>query len=113
MGCKAFEKQKKPDSNEYRICQEGVLTLLPHITKRRLSVSLSDFRFILTHTNIRFEEFPSEEMRKKFQSIGQGAFVVCLEMNGATDSIVCFNFSCSFGVMCSREYLEGLKLLYL
>lgn len=50
MGCKAFEKGKESFAgNEclYRLCQDSIHFLLPLLTRRKVRVSLEDFRLLI------------------------------------------------------------------
>jgi hypothetical protein len=78
-GLKAFERCSIQDARaKYRISQEGVQFVVPHMTKRLLVVSAEDFYKCVSGGFIEFNIF-SEEFRGKIDEMDTGSFVVALE----------------------------------
>ena len=80
-GLKAFVRNNKECEVQYRISQEGVHFVSPHMTKRKFSVGVDDFRKCLgsgPSKTIKVEDF-SEKFAAQARSLSLGSFVVLLE----------------------------------
>jgi 16S rRNA C967 or C1407 C5-methylase (RsmB/RsmF family) len=78
-GLKAFErcslKEKRVD---YRLAQEGIQFVVPHVTKRILSANMDDFFACVKEGFINFDKF-SEPFQKELEKLEVGSFIVTLE----------------------------------
>ena len=77
-GLKGFERCSMGDSNRYRLAQEAVHYIVPHMTKRIVSANMDDF---YTCNNTGFIEFAKfgEEFVKQVETLSQGSFLVTLK----------------------------------
>lgn len=79
-GLKGFVRNGKGNECEakYRIAQEGVHFVAPHMTKRKIVASLEDFKLCLDPKNILLEVF-SKEFAEQAKVLSVGSFVVQLK----------------------------------
>ena len=79
-GLKGFVRNGKGNECEamYRIAQEGVHFVAPHMTKRKIVANLEDFKLCLDPKNILLEVF-SEEFAQQAKALSVGSFVVQLK----------------------------------
>jgi len=80
-GLKAFERCKMNDKaspGAYRLTQEGIHYIVPHMTKRILIADMEDFGKCIDEGFIKFETF-SEPFRQKLKDLTHGSFVVALK----------------------------------
>ncbi|KAL7535379.1 hypothetical protein ACHAXR_009414, partial [Thalassiosira sp. AJA248-18] len=78
-GLKGFERCSLKDTNvSYRIAQEGIQYVVPHITKRILSASMDDFHTCVKEGFIPFDKF-SETFQKGLEELTPGSFIVTLK----------------------------------
>ncbi|KAL3780293.1 hypothetical protein HJC23_001334 [Cyclotella cryptica] len=78
-GLKAFERCSIQDARaKYRISQEGVQFVVPHMTKRLLVATADDFYKCITGGFIEFNVF-SDVFHSKIKDLEPGSFVVALE----------------------------------
>jgi len=78
-GLKGFERcSLKEKTATYRITQEGAQYVVPHMTKRILSVNMDDFYACIGEGFIPFEKF-SEPFQKGLEALAPGSFIVTLK----------------------------------
>lgn len=79
-GLKGFVRNGKGNECEaqYRIAQEGVHFVAPHMTKRKIVANLEDFKLCLDPKNILLPVF-SEEFAAQAKALSVGSFVVQLK----------------------------------
>ena len=77
-GLKAFTRNNKDCDVGYRVAQEGVHFVAPHMTKRKISASLQDFEMCLKGPTVQNKDF-SEGFASKIRQLSVGSFVVVLE----------------------------------
>jgi hypothetical protein len=77
-GLKAFVRNSKECEISYRVSQEGIHVVAPHMNKRKLLASMSDFETCLKAETVDIKEF-SEDFSQEIRSLSMGSFVVCLK----------------------------------
>eukprot|EP00584_Thalassiosira_punctigera_P011530 CAMPEP_0172568894 /NCGR_PEP_ID=MMETSP1067-20121228/121452_1 /TAXON_ID=265564 ORGANISM="Thalassiosira punctigera, Strain Tpunct2005C2" /NCGR_SAMPLE_ID=MMETSP1067 /ASSEMBLY_ACC=CAM_ASM_000444 /LENGTH=1033 /DNA_ID=CAMNT_0013360607 /DNA_START=182 /DNA_END=3283 /DNA_ORIENTATION=+ len=79
-GLKGFERcsLKEQSDMSYRLAQEGIQYIVPHMTKRILSANVDDFHACVKLGFIPFDAF-SEEFQKGLEELTPGSFIVALE----------------------------------
>jgi hypothetical protein len=79
-GLKGFVRNGKGSECDaaYRIAQEGVHFVAPHMTKRKIIASSEDFKHCLDAKNIKMSVF-SEEFAEQVRAFSVGSFVVQLK----------------------------------
>ena len=117
-GVKGFVRNTNMESTEtpYRVSQEGVHFLLPHMTKRKVAVDVGDFRTCMTGDGkvIPLPTF-SEEFKAIVSSLSPGPFVVILKGHGHDYSkkLILTMWRCrSDAVNClvNKVEIEGMKI---
>jgi hypothetical protein len=84
-GLRGFAKNNRNNDQakvKYRICQEGVQFLIPHMTKRKFTVNEVDFRTALATPgkNMHLSIF-SNHLADQIRPLTAGAFVLVHEIN--------------------------------
>ena len=77
-GLKAFQRNNKECEVGYRLSQEAIHFIAPHMTKRKIKASLEDFEQCLVTGTQPLEGF-SEAFASKVKPLSMGSFVVCLQ----------------------------------
>jgi 16S rRNA C967 or C1407 C5-methylase (RsmB/RsmF family) len=77
-GLKGFERNNKECEVRYRLAQEGIHFVAPHMTKRKIYADVEDFRKFLETGMIRLDSF-SDEVAAQIRPLSMGSFVVCLK----------------------------------
>ena len=77
-GLKGFARNNKECKVVYRVAQEGIHYLAPHMTKRKIYAGLKDFSKCLNTGTIRLENF-TDEFAAAVRLMDPGSFVVALE----------------------------------
>ena len=77
-GLKGFVRNNKECEVGYRVAQEGVHFVAPHMTKRKISANLKDFELCLSAPSVQIKDF-SDEFAAKTRDLTMGSFVVTLE----------------------------------
>lgn len=112
-GLKGFTRCNKDCDVGYRISQEGVHFVAPHMTKRKLVAELADFEKCLGSGNVAIGSF-SEEFAAQVRALSFGAFVVCLK-GFETDYIkklVLVSWRCrsdNINTMANQAEKDGMK----
>lgn len=79
-GLKAFERcsLKDHDRVAYRVAQEGIQFVVPHMTKRILTADMDDFYTCMKDGFVSFEKF-GESFRKQLEAMESGSCIVLLK----------------------------------
>jgi len=82
-GLKAFQRNRRSDNDggvKYRVCQEGIAFLFPHMTKRNIVAGVQDFKTCLSGDGktIHLGKF-SESFQAKVKDLSSGSFAVVME----------------------------------
>lgn len=77
-GLKGFQRNNKDCEVGYRVSQEGVHFVAPHMKKRKLSAKLKDFEMCLSGPTVQIKDF-SDDFAAKIRELAVGSFVVMLE----------------------------------
>jgi hypothetical protein len=77
-GLKAFVRNSKDCEISYRVSQEGIHVVAPHMSKRKLLASMTNFETCLKSESVDIKEF-SEDFREEIRALSMGSFVVCLK----------------------------------
>mmetsp|Transcript_17368 Transcript_17368/g.36296 ORF Transcript_17368/g.36296 Transcript_17368/m.36296 type:complete len:887 (+) Transcript_17368:176-2836(+) len=77
-GLKGFSRNNKECDVQYRVAQEGVHFVAPHMKKRKIVANLKDFEMCLSGPAVQLEKF-SYEFASKAKELSMGSFVVTLE----------------------------------
>jgi len=77
-GLKGFTRNNKDCEVGYRVAQEGVHFVAPHMKKRKISANLKDFELCLSEPSVQIKDF-SEEFGAKLREQTMGSIVVMLE----------------------------------
>lgn len=79
-GLKGFERcsLKEKKTSSYRLTQEGIQYVVPHMTKRILVANMDDFYACINTGFIPFDKF-SEPFQKGLEELAPGSFIVQLE----------------------------------
>lgn len=80
VGLKLLQNQKQRHivACNYRFSMEALAWVIPHLHKRVVSVSMDDFKVLLTNENPLFTDFATEGARKGVEEIEPGCFVVAV-----------------------------------
>ena len=77
-GLKGFQRNNKDCEVPYRVSQEGVHFVAPHMKKRKISANLKDFELCLSNPTVHIKDF-LEDFASKVREMAVGSFVVMLE----------------------------------
>lgn len=78
-GLKGFERCSLQDTTvSYRLAQEGIQYVVPHVTKRILTANMDDFFACVKEGYLKFDTF-SESFQKVLEQLTSGSFIVILE----------------------------------
>jgi len=77
-GLKGFVRNNKDCEVRYRVAQEGVHFVAPHMKKRKFSANLKDFEMCLSAPTVQIKDF-SDAFAAKIREVTMGSFVVMLE----------------------------------
>jgi 16S rRNA C967 or C1407 C5-methylase (RsmB/RsmF family) len=84
-GLKGFVRNNKDCDVDYRVAQEGVHFVAPHMKKRKIGANVQDFELCLSAPTVQLKDF-SEEFAADVRTLTAGAFVVYL--NGYEDDYI-------------------------
>ena len=99
----------------YRICQDGILSMFPYMTKRKIKCTANDFKFFLSKTSFKHDEILNSGLKEEIKNLNQGGLVLFSEKDENIqdlDCLVCLNFKESISIMASKELLESFKIRY-
>jgi 16S rRNA C967 or C1407 C5-methylase (RsmB/RsmF family) len=77
-GLKGFVRNNKDCDVDYRVAQEGVHFVAPHMKKRKIGADLKDFELCLSAPTVQIKDF-SEGFAAEVRKLTAGAFVVYLK----------------------------------
>jgi len=77
-GLKGFVRNNKDCEVRYRVAQEGVHFVAPHMKKRKFSANLKDFEMCLSAPTVQIKDF-SDGFAAKIKELTMGSFVIMLE----------------------------------
>jgi 16S rRNA C967 or C1407 C5-methylase (RsmB/RsmF family) len=77
-GLKGFMKNSKECEVEYRVAQEAIHFIAPHMSKRKLVADVADFEKCLESSSVDIKNF-SENFRDQVRKLSMGSFVVSLK----------------------------------
>eukprot|EP00339_Tiarina_fusa_P000842 CAMPEP_0117026604 /NCGR_PEP_ID=MMETSP0472-20121206/19540_1 /TAXON_ID=693140 ORGANISM="Tiarina fusus, Strain LIS" /NCGR_SAMPLE_ID=MMETSP0472 /ASSEMBLY_ACC=CAM_ASM_000603 /LENGTH=899 /DNA_ID=CAMNT_0004733651 /DNA_START=122 /DNA_END=2821 /DNA_ORIENTATION=+ len=112
-GLKSFVRNNKECDVDYRIAQEGVHFVAPHMTKRKLSVKVDDFKKCLNSSTVKITEF-SEAFVEQVRAFKMGSFVVQLEgyENDYIKKLVVVMWRCrgdTISALVTQNEIDGMK----
>lgn len=112
-GVKGFVRNNKECEVAFRLSQEGVHFVAPHMTKRKIGVSLVDFEKCLETESIPLESF-SDEFASSARSLSMGSFAVYLNgfENDYIKKLVVVMWRCrgdALNCLVSKAELDGMK----
>mmetsp|Transcript_6022 Transcript_6022/g.14942 ORF Transcript_6022/g.14942 Transcript_6022/m.14942 type:complete len:976 (-) Transcript_6022:3803-6730(-) len=113
-GVKGFIRNSKESDVAYRLSQEGVHFVAPHMSKRKVTVDLDDFEKCLSASTVKIEEFKSELFREQIRALAVGCFVIQLkgyENNYLEKFVICM-WRCrsdTLNTLVSSTDIDGLK----
>eukprot|EP00743_Colponemidia_sp_Colp-15_P004109 GILK01004435.1.p1 GENE.GILK01004435.1~~GILK01004435.1.p1 ORF type:complete len:737 (-),score=157.65 GILK01004435.1:66-2276(-) len=111
MGVKVLERKELSGvSYPHRICQDGVLLMLPYLTKRVVHCPPADFSLFLKLHSLKTEQFPSEQVRAELNSLETGALIMQLQHPSYTRpvAVVAHKHFQTVAVMVSKHEIRGL-----
>ena len=134
-GVKLFKANKQKDENAvnfclYRVCQDGLMYLLPFMHKRIFFVNEIFFVDILKKKEIIHDDIPDEELKKNLKEIGSGCVVLVNVKNKQSDNqkeglnydnyiknnfigaICCHNANTRLTTMINKEHQHIFELKY-
>ena len=77
-GLKGFMKNSKECEVEYRVAQEAIHFVAPHMSKRKMVADIDDFEKCLGSSTVQIKNF-SEDFRNQVRQLSMGSFVVTLK----------------------------------
>ncbi len=119
MGVTVFHRNASKFSSNaeciFRISQDGLLNILPYMTKRLIyAPSEEHFKPFLMQKNLEVDQIPEDhDFRKAIDNLTPGCFVLAVKVKHLTEGIVMHKFPKTVNMMVSRENIYGLHLRYL
>ncbi|CAD8127729.1 unnamed protein product [Paramecium sonneborni] len=114
IGQKLFERGKESFGGQvtpFKITQEGLPYIFKYLTKRIVECNKEQFMEILQKRNIRMGDFAHEELKKQFEQLIQGCFVLYYkETPEISEAVVCQYYKQSVNLMCSTENIENILI---
>lgn len=112
-GVKGFTRCNKECEVTYRLSQEGVHFVAPHMTKRKIIADVDDFGKCLEPFNVPLDSF-SKEFSDQVRPLSMGCFVVCLKgyENDYLKKLVLVVWRCrgdACNSMVNKAELDGMK----
>ena len=134
-GVKLFKMNKQKDENAvnfclYRVCQDGLMYLLPFMHKRIFYIKEKLFVDILKLKEIKHDDIEDEELKKNLKEIGAGCVVLVNVKNKPSDNekeginydkyikdnfidaICCHNANTRLTTMINKEHQHIFELKY-
>lgn len=118
LGIRTFQRCKNKQNGKnivYRITQEGLQSLFPCFTKRKLKVSIETLMFMVRHQNIKISDVPDElaDLKAIVNDPQLGYHAVYAEEDGAIiEMTTLLKFKNSIYLMASDDMIAGLKIKY-
>jgi len=120
MGVAMFHRNSSKYSTNseciFRISQDGLLNLIPYMSKRLVYVStLAQFKYFLMNKNIDVDAISEEGgVRKEIDDMTTGCFILALRLKERlVEGIVMHKFPKNVNMMVSRENIFSLHIRYL
>ena len=134
-GVKLFKANNQKDENAinfclYRICQDGLMYLLPFMHKRIFYINEKLFVEILQKKEIKHDDIIDDELKNKLKEIGPGCIVLVnvknkqnknekegevydkYLQNNFRDAYCCHNANTRLTIMINKEYQHIFELKY-
>jgi hypothetical protein len=85
MGVALFHRNSSKYSTNseciFRISQDGLLNLLPYMTKRLVYArTMAQFKYFLMHKNIEVDTIDGDDLRKEIDDMTTGCFILALKI---------------------------------
>jgi len=134
---KLHEKDKTEETCNYRVCQDGLMYVLPFMRKRIFYVGLDFFKKILKITDYKIADIENEEIRNTLNNMTFGCIVLIVIKNfedlnlsqkeiceystekyleflrkNYLDSITCYNSHYRLSTMINKEHQHVFNLKY-
>ena len=119
LGVRALQKcrnKQNGDKPVFRMTQEGLQSLFPYFTERKVQVPLSSLLYLLNNQNIRHQDVPASETVLqdiiKDPRMGYFALYVENEKREIIEVATLVKFTGSLILMSSDETIQGLRIKY-
>lgn len=118
LGIRTFQRCKNKHNGTnivYRITQEGLQSLFPCFTKRKLRVSIDTLMYMTDHQNIKVSDVPEDmlDLKAIVEDPLLGYFALYVEENGQIiEMTTLLKFKNSVILMASDEMVGGLRVKY-
>ena len=119
LGVTVFQRNNSKFSGTeciYRIVQDGILNILPYMTKRVIKTTSLDIfkQFILSRYN-QFDEWCFDDnFKKEIEDLSTGCFVFVLELPGGdVEALSMHKFKNALSTMISKDHGLSLHMRYL
>ena len=118
LGCLLFQRNVSRYSNTeciFRIAQDGILNVLPYLTKRLVYTdSETLFKNLISKRINQFEIVADQETRASMEGMTPGCFILALKLaSGHVEAITMHKFKDALSTMVAKENLFSLHLRYL
>ena len=119
MGVVLFNRNQSKYNNIeciFRIDQDGVLNLIPYMTKRLIWTTKEEsFKQVLMNKTLEVKDIADPEMKQQIDLLSNGCFILSLRHKGSQneEAIVMHKFTTSMNMMMSRESVFSLHIRYL
>ena len=98
----------------FRIYQDGVLNVVPYMTKRLIHAGSEDeFKQFLKHKMLDIEEIQGEQLKKDIADLTGGCFILALKIGQNFEALTMHKFPKQVSLMISKEGIFSLHLRYL
>jgi hypothetical protein len=134
---KLHEKDKTEETCNYRVCQDGLIYVLPFMRKRIFYVGVDFFKKILKETDYKINDIENEEIKNSINNMTFGCIVLVIIKNfeglnlsqkdiyelspenylgflrnNYLDSITCYNSHYRLSTMINKEHQHVFNLKY-
>lgn len=118
MGVQLFlRNSSKFGSNSeciFRISQDGILNVIPYMTKRLIYTEKEDeFKQFLLGKNIDIDEIKGQKVKEEISNLTTGCFVLALKIGDNVEALTMHKFQRAVTMMVSKEGVINLHLRYL
>lgn len=118
LGIRAFQRCKNKHNGAnvvYRITQEGLQSLFPLFTKRKVKLSIETLMYMATHQNMKLTDIPDnlKDLKEIVTDPELGYFALYVEQDGTIiEMTTLMKFKNSIILMASDEMIGGIKVKY-
>ncbi len=119
LGVRALQKCRNKQNGKnhvFRMTQEGLQSLFPYFTERKVQVPLSSLLYLIDNQNIRHQDVPASETVLqeiiKDPKMGYFALFVLNEQQAVIEVATLVKFTGSLILMSSDETIQGLRIKY-